>query len=330
MSIDILRSGMSTTIQDTGRWGYQKYGILVGGAMDTDAARLSNYLVGNDVHEGVLEITMIGPVLRFTENALIAVCGADLSPCIENQPLPMNRPVYIAAGMTLRFGQPKRGCRAYLAVSGGFDVPVVMGSKSTYLQANLGGYKGRPLQKGDVLSLCGLTEKGEKILTHLTETGIVKSVPWYVMEPAVYEGQNRAIRITKGLQYDDFTETSRHELVNSEFAITVQADRMGYRLSGAVLELTEKKELISEAAVTGTVQVPGNGNPIILMADHQSVAGYAKIAQVCLVDIPVLAQCGPGTTLRFSLVSAAEAEELWRVHEQYMKEMMLALQCRFA
>ena len=463
MSMDVLRSGMQTTIQDLGRWGYQKYGILVGGTMDTDAARLSNRLVGNDEGEGVLEITMIGPVLRFTEDALIAICGADLTPLADNCPLPMGRPVYVSAGTTLRFVQPKRGCRAYLAVSGGFDIPKVMGSKSTYLQAHLGGYQGRPLQKGDVLSLCGLTTKGEKILSHLkamgivksvdwyvmepslyygtTQTirltkglqydafatvsqgdlvkkeftittqadrmgyrlegptlqlkepremiseaatfgtmqvpkvmgskstylqahlggyqgrplqkgdvlslcglttkgekilshlkamGIVKSVDWYVMEPSLYYGTTQTIRLTKGLQYDAFATVSQGDLVKKEFTITTQADRMGYRLEGPTLQLKEPREMISEAATFGTMQVPGNGNPIILMADHQSVAGYLKIGQVCLVDLPALAQCGPGMKLRFSLITTDEAESLWRSHERYMNEIALALQCRFA
>ncbi len=330
MSMDVLRSGMQTTIQDLGRWGYQKYGILVGGTMDTDAARLSNRLVGNDEGEGVLEITTIGPVLRFTEDALIAICGADLTPLADNCPLPMGRPVYVSAGTTLRFVQPKRGCRAYLAVSGGFDIPKVMGSKSTYLQAHLGGYQGRPLQKGDVLSLCGLTTKGEKILSHLKAMGIVKSVDWYVMEPSLYYGTTQTIRLTKGLQYDAFATVSQGDLVKKEFTITTQADRMGYRLEGPTLQLKEPREMISEAATFGTMQVPGNGNPIILMADHQSVAGYLKIGQVCLVDLPALAQCGPGMKLRFSLITTDEAESLWRSHERYMNEIALALQCRFA
>lgn len=330
MSMNILRSGMLTTIQDLGRWGYQKYGILVGGAMDTDAARLSNRLVGNDESEGVLEITLIGPVIRFTEDALIALCGADLTPLIDNCPMPMGRPVYVSAGTTLRFGQPKRGCRTYLAVSGGFDIPQVMGSKSTYLQAHLGGYKGRPLQKGDILSLCGLTPAGEKILSHLKPLGNVKTVPWYIMEPSVYHGKPQAIRLTKGLQYDAFATVSQGDLVKKEFTITVQADRMGYRLEGPSLQLKEPQEMISEAAVFGTMQVPGNGNPIILMADHQSVAGYLKIGQICLADLPALAQCGPGTKLHFALITTEEAEKLWRAHERYMDEIILALQCRFS
>lgn len=328
MSIEILRSGMNTTIQDIGRWGYQKYGILVGGAMDTDAVRIGNLLVGNPEEEGALEITMIGPVLRFTEDALIAVCGADLSPSVDELPVPLGRPVYIRAGSVLRFGKPKRGCRAYLTVSGGFDVPVVMGSKSTYLQAQIGGYKGRPLQKGDVLSLCGLTLQGERIRSFLNSFSGFQSVPWYVMEPSEYAGTDRSVRITKGLQYASFTAEAQQDLIEKPFTITVQADRMGYRLEGPVLQTKEHEEMISEAAVFGTIQVPGNGKPIILMADHQSVAGYLKIAQVCLADLPILAQSGPGAVIRFSLISTMEAEKLWREHERYMKEISLALMCR--
>lgn len=327
MSMEVLRNGMLTTIQDLGRWGYQKYGILVSGAMDSDAARLSNYLVGNDAGEGVLEITLIGPVLRFAEDALIAICGADLCPLLDNCPAPLGRPVAVTAGTTLRFGSPKRGCRAYVAVSGGFDVPRIMGSKSTYLQARLGGFQGRPLQKGDTLPLCGITAKGEQIRAALTGQGPFKSVPWYVMEPALYEKRGTTIRLTKGLQYDDFTLTSQTDLVTKAFTITVQADRMGYRLDGPKLRLKEKRELISEAAVAGTIQVPGNGAPIILMADHQSVAGYCKIGQVCQTDLPILAQCSPGTKIQFSLITTDEAETLWRQHEAYMAELQLALRC---
>lgn len=331
MSIFVVRGGMQTTIQDIGRYGYQKYGILVSGAMDKDALQIGNMLVGNDPKEAALEITLMGPVLRFTEDALIALTGGDLAPQLDGQLLPMGRPIAVTAGAVLRFGRAATGCRTYLCVSGGFDVPRVMGSKSTYLRAALGGYEGRALQKNDELKLAGMTQAGRRMMTFLRDKGAYKTTDWYVMEPArFYAASQPAVRITKGLQYDYFAAESKDSLVSDTFTITVQADRMGYRLQGGQLQLAEKMEMISEPATMGSIQVPAGGEAIILMADHQTVAGYPKIAQVVMADMGRLAQCKPGETLRFDLVSTDEAERLWLQREAYLRHIAVYIQCKFS
>ncbi len=331
MSIVVVRGGMQSTIQDLGRYGCQQYGIVVSGAMDKDALRIGNMLVGNQPNEAALEVTMIGPVLRFTEDALIAVTGGDLQPQLDGRPLPMGRPVAVAAGALLRFGKPVTGCRAYICVSGGFDVPLVMGSKSTYLRAALGGYQGRALQKNDEIRLCGMTDAGRHMESFLQQKGPYKTTNWYVMEPArFYAASQHAIRITKGLQYDWFAKESQESLVQDTFAITVQADRMGYRLQGGALHLQEARELISEPAVEGSIQVPAGGEAIILMADHQTVAGYPKIGQVVMADMGRLAQCRPGESLRFTMITTEEAEALWMQREEYMQHIAVYIQCQFS
>jgi antagonist of KipI len=321
---------MLSTLQDRGRQGYQKFGILVSGAMDEDALRLGNILVGNEQSEAALEITMMGPVLEFSENVLAAITGADLQPTIEGIPVPLWRPVLIKAGSVLRFGHPVSGSRAYLCVSGGYSVPPVMGSKSTYLRAGFGGFKGRALETGDQLEIDDIPAFGRKIAKSLQDKGPFKTANWYVQTAhALHREDGQPIRITPGLQYKYFNEISQHKLVAEDFRITVHADRMGYRLEGSKLELTKPLEMISEAAMQGTIQVPADGNPIILMADRQSVAGYPKIAQVIMADMSRLAQCKPGEKLRFSLVGQEQAEALYVEREQFINDVALSVRYRF-
>ncbi|MGE1063390.1 biotin-dependent carboxyltransferase family protein [Megasphaera paucivorans] len=331
MSIFVLRPGMLSTLQDRGRQGYQKYGVLVSGAMDEEALRLGNILVGNEQSEAALEITMMGPVLKFSENLLIALTGADLQPTVNDTVIPMWRPVLIKAGSVLRFGRPVQGCRTYLCVSGGYNVPSVMGSKSTYLRAGFGGFKGRAVQTGDVLELGEISSLGRRITHSLEDAGVYKTSRWYIQPAYRLNCENgQPIRITKGLQYKYFSETAKHHLVSKDFRITIHADRMGYRLDGCKLELANPLEMISEAAVQGTIQVPADGNPIILMSDRQSVAGYPKIAQVSMADMSRLAQCKPGEKLRFSLITSQQAEGLLLQREQYIKDVAVSVSYRFA
>lgn len=330
MSITVLRPGMLTTLQDRGRQGFQKYGVLVCGAMDEEALRIGNIVVGNEQDEGALEITMMGPVLEFSEDALICLTGGDLEANIDGAPVPLWRPVLLKAGTVLRFGHPVKGSRAYLCVAGGFDVPFVMGSKSTYLRAAIGGFHGRALRNGDVLEIGEMDPASRAIKKSLLDKGSYRTSHWYV-QPAyqLAREDDDPIRLTPGLQYDKFTEECRQKLITDGFRITLNADRMGYRMEGAKLELTEPLEMISEAAVKGTVQVPADGNAIILMADRQSVAGYPKIGQVVLADMSRLAQCKPGETIRFSMITAAQAEALLIERESYINDIAVSVKYRF-
>lgn len=321
MQIKVLRPGLFTTIQDTGRYGYQKYGVIVSGAMDTYALRVANILIGNDPAEGALEVTVMGPQLFFEYDALIAITGGNLSPTVDGVPIPMWRPVLIKKGCILDFSGCNSGCRAYLAVAGGFDVPDVMGSKSTYCKAGFGGFHGRALRGDDVIKV-NENERLSEYRTTLNKQllGGLLTTSWYVAADYL-PGKEAEIRFIRGTQYELFDELSRGIFVSTSFTITMQADRMGYRLSGKVLKRSIEKELISEAVGFGSVQVPPDGNPIILLADRQTAGGYSKIAQIISVDLPILAQLMPGSTVRFKEISHELAEEKFVTQETRLKSI---------
>lgn len=328
MSFKVLRSGLLTTIQDLGRYGYQKYGVNVAGAMDTMAMRIGNILTGNTETEAVLEMTLTGPTLEFSSDTLIALTGADLAAVIDGVRVKLNRPIAVKAGAVLKFSSAEKGCRGYLAVAGGYNVPAVMNSKSTYVRGSLGGFKGRALKKGDLVD-CG--EPGEfanMLLQQLLQKGArsFRAASWFVSP--CYMGKKNfdtPIRLTRGLQTDAYTESSLKALVREPFKITTNSDRLGYRLQGAKIELKEPLEMISEIATFGTMQVPPDGNPIILMADHQSVAGYPKIGQVIWADLPRVAQHKPFSLLRFTFVDVKEAEALYLAQEKYLANLKTAV-----
>ena len=334
MSIKVLRAGLLASIQDLGRHGYQKYGIIVSGAMDTYSLRIANLLVGNDEGEGALEITLMGPSLKIEKNTLLAITGGNLSPTIDGRPVPMWRPVYIRQDSILNFGACKGGCRSYLAVAGGYDIPTVMGSKSTYLRAEIGGFKGRPLQAGDVLTSGIVSETAKRLIQRFIGEKSAESflsTSWYVGENYISQNvQNIIVRITTGNQFVQFTADSQQQLVNCPFKIKTQSDRMGYRLSGPILTLEKPLEMISEAVTFGTVQVPPDGNPIILLADRQTAGGYPKIAQTVLADLPVIAQARPGNKIHFQKISLDEAEKLYLERENDIRKIKTAIRLQMA
>jgi antagonist of KipI len=329
MSIKVLKAGLLTSIQDLGRHGYQKYGVSVGGAMDTYALRIANLLVGNEECESTLEITLIGPTLTLKKNTLLAITGANLSPAISGSFVPMWRPVYLTQDCVLEFGTCKSGCRAYLAIAGGYSVPKIMGSKSTYFKASLGGFQGRAIKAGDVISL----EPSPNLSSTFTQkfckesSGFV-SVSWYLDSPYISadSDSNITVRVLRSNQFDAFTSDSTRQFFTSSFQITPQSDRMGYRLSGVKLQLNKPLEMISEAIGPGIIQVPQDGNPIILLADRQTVGGYPQIAKVIAVDIPKVAQSMPGNKINFQEISLNEAEKLYFIEEkniQYFKKAIV-------
>jgi len=332
MSITVLRPGLLTTIQDLGRNGFQKHGVIVSGGMDSYSLRLANILVGNDEAEAVLEMTIMGPSLRLEQDCLLAITGGNLSPTVDGVTVPMGRPVYVKKASILKFGACKTGCRAYLAVAGGYGIPEVLGSKSTYLRAGLGGFQGRSLQKDDVLSINLPTEQALQIIRRLVQhkSGVFATTDWSVGRGHIPQDSQAAhIRIMRGRQFDQFTDESIESFLNSPFRVTPQSDRMGYRLSGPVLKLTTPLEMISEAIVLGTIQVPADGNPIILLADRQTAGGYPKIAQLAAVDISIVAQSKPGTDFWFQEISLNEAEQLYLAREKAINQLKTAILCRW-
>lgn len=323
--IKVLKPGLLSSIQDLGRTGYQKFGVIASGAMDPFSHRMANLLSGNEENDPALEITMMGPTLTFEEDTLISICGGDLSPSINGQPIRTWRSVFVKKGSALKFGGCQKGCRAYLAVSGGFAVPEVMNSKSTYLRAGIGGFKGRALKAGDVLETGKPSLQSFKMKDFLSKQLLDKAFvenDWGIASKLIPETVgNPEIRITRGRQFDLFTHESRIHLFNHAFEVTAQSDRMGYRLKGPALALSEHAEQISEAVNFGSIQVPPDGNPIVLLADRQTTGGYPKIGQVAAVDLPLLAQAKPGDALRFAEISNEQAQQLLIKREMKLKEL---------
>ncbi|MCP8970476.1 biotin-dependent carboxyltransferase family protein [Ectobacillus ponti] len=315
MSFTVLRKGFYTTVQDLGRHGYRQYGVVRSGAMDSFAMQAANLLVGNERNAAVLEATLLGPKLRCERSVLVAVCGGEAEMLVNGNPAPLWRPVLLAAGDVLQFGVMRSGCRLYIAAAGGVDVPEAMGSRSTYVRAGIGGYKGRALQDGDVLELGTPSTLAQQL-----EAGGRTS--WGV-SPYARPAYNTSpvIRVMRGAQYDCFTEESKRQFFNGSFQVTAASDRMGYRLEGRALTLQEPLELLSEAVTFGTVQVPPEGKPIVLMADCQTTGGYPKLAAVATVDLPLLAQVKPGESVRFQEIAVEEAQRLLQEQEQALKEL---------
>ncbi|CAM3211857.1 biotin-dependent carboxyltransferase family protein [Filibacter tadaridae] len=327
MSIQVLHPGLLTTIQDLGRYGSQKYGVIVSGAMDSYSLRIANLLVGNEEGEGALEITLFGTTLRFETDLLIAITGGDLMATVDGEEVPMWRPILVRKDSVLTFKSARKGCRAYVAFAGGFVVPEVMGSKSTYVRAGIGGFLGRALEKGDVLACGKLNATSQSFVQQLSKRS--DHFTWTVnYETLIRFQQTQTIRISKGAEYNHFNEISRQKLNGEPYVLTTASDRMGYRLEGFPLSLTEKFELLSEGVTYGTIQIPPNGQPIILMADRQTTGGYPKIAQIISADLPSLAQLQPTGTIQFKEVSIGEAEKELLRNEQIITNIRIGIQSK--
>jgi len=285
--------------------------------MDPVALALANALVGNRDGEAALEATLIGPEIVFEEDVLVALCGAQFDARVEGTALPLDRPIFLKAGRALALRRAIRGVRAYLAVAGGIAVPPVLGSRSTYLPARFGGLEGRALRKDDVLPLdpnvAGLSSmRYEK----LSGRGVVRAglgtVRWSAPALTLPDREPILVHVIEGRHYTEFDADSKRRFLDAVWQISPDSNRMGYRLAGAALARPQGGEILSEPTCLGTVQVPANGAPIVLMADHQTTGGYPKIAEVAGADVPRLAQLGPGGTLRFARCSLETALELRR------------------
>lgn len=300
MAIKVLAPGALTTVQDLGRFGYQQFGMPCCGVMDQNSFLLANRLVGNFEHEAVLELTLFGGSYQFDEDTVFALTGADLQPLLNRQPCPMNRAVYAAAGSTLFLGMAVSGCRAYLAAAGGIDVPVVMGSRSTNLKCGLGGYEGRALQAGDLLPVGPKDTRGLSLQSYYEalcarlSLELYKKLPEHPLWPSAI-----TVRVIEGPQAEYFTDDGLRTFYSNPYTVSEQSDRMGCRMNGPAIESIHGTDIISDGIVFGSIQVTSAGQPIILMADRQTTGGYAKIATVCSDDLPALAQCRPGTVVRF-------------------------------
>lgn len=309
--VEVVRPGVWATVQDVGRRGWQAQGVPVGGAMDRWALRVGNLLVGNAPDAAAIECTLRGPAVRFSHDTVVAATGA----AVEGVPAWL--PFVVRAGETLSLAKLTSGCRVYLAVAGGVAVPPALGSRSTYVPARFGGLEGRALRAGDRLPLGQPRLQTVRGGWHLSPT----VVPVWSAEPVV--------RVLRGVQSEWFKDNAWAALLGTAFRVTSQSDRMGLRLRGDALALREAREMVSEGVSAGAVQVPPDGQPIVLMADCQTLGGYPKIAHVISVDLPKLAQARPGDSVRFVASTLAEAQRLCRERERELGILQAGLYQRY-
>jgi biotin-dependent carboxylase-like uncharacterized protein len=298
--VTVLRPGLLTTVQDSGRWGHQNRGVPVSGAMDPVAHRLANAIVGNGADAATLEATLLGPELRLEQNTTIAIAGADLDASLDGSSVPLHAPVPCRAGSVLRFGDRRFGARAYVAFDGGISVAPVLGSRSTHLLSRLGGIDGRAAKPGDRIPLG----------TGSGKVGAFRGDPFTVSAYTVGAGAGGGVRlrVLRGPQADFFTDEAFDLLHRTRFTVTPQSDRMGYRLTGSVtLPRANADEMVSDATFPGGVQVPPSGDPILLMADRQTSGGYPQIAVVITADLPKAAQLAPGDWVELAPCTRSEA-----------------------
>ena len=328
-----MRPGLLTTVQDRGRFGLQHLGIVSCGPMDPVALELANSLVGNGVDAAALEITVLGPEIEFEADALVALCGAEMEARAAGAPMPTNRPVLLEKGTMLSARRATLGSRAYLAVAGGIAIAPVLGSRSTYLPAKFGGLQGRALRAGDRLPLIenvsALSLKRYNSLKGKKNLGPLRTVSWSAPALTLPAREPIVIHAIEGRHYAMFDAAARRAFFEATWKVTPDSNRMGFRLAGPVLARENAgqpgSEIISEPTCLGTVQVPSNGLPIALMADHQTTGGYPKIAEIAAADVPRLAQLAPGGSVQFARCTLEQAGELRRVLRQRMDAARRAL-----
>jgi antagonist of KipI len=299
-TIRILRAGLQTTVQDRGRWGLQSHGVPVAGPMDPYAHRVANALAGNRADAATLEVTLDGPEVEFDDNRRVAVSGAEFALTLDGAAAPGREPFDVTAGSRLRFGMRRRGARAYLAVSGGIDVPTVFRSRATHLGTRMGGFEGRTLAAGDRLPLGDVTASRARAAAGLSRAAADARL---VRLP---EGPAR-LRVLPGPQADRFLPDALEALQSGPYTIRPESDRMAFRLEGPALRHAGGADIISDATPLGALQVPGSGQPLLLMADRQTTGGYAKLATVITADIGLAGQLAPGDSLSFAVCTPREA-----------------------
>ena len=314
-ALEVVQPGLLTTVQDLGRWGYQRYGVPVCGALDPVSLRIANILVGNHDSLAGLEMTGVGPSLRFNEDAVIAIAGAELGPQIDSKPVASWESLRVSGGSTLSFSGPLDGLRAYLAIAGGIDVPTVMGSRSTDLKSGFGGLNGRALEAGDCVPIGPSSIPGK---------WSPKTLPTSISRQPTY-GQTFEIRVVMGPQDGMFTATGIGVLLTSEYTVSTDSDRTGCRLEGPPVGHVRGPDIVSDGTALGSIQVPGSGTPIILLADRGTTGGYTKIATVISPDIGLLAQAMPGAKVRFAAVAVEEAHDILREQEAMIREIKAAV-----
>lgn len=310
MAIKVIKGGLFTTIQDLGRYRYQQFGVPVGGPMDEYSFKLANYIIGNDENDACLEVTMIGPVLQFLCETVICITGAHLSPMINGKKVNNNKPIFVQPKDILSFRGGIQGCRAYISVKNGLQIQPVLESRS-YLP-HLDDRNSpllRPIQQGDLLPIDSFSKIKYNWSLKIDQELFNQSI----------------IRYFPGPQFHYFSKEEISRFEESKYTILPESNRIGYRLKGNALSMNVKQEMISEGSTFGSIQVPYDGQPIILMADRQPTGGYPKLGQVAFIDLPILAQKKPGDTIQFQRISLEEAYCLKKKYEKKLRLIKMLL-----
>jgi antagonist of KipI len=310
-TFSVEQSGLLTTVQDRGRFLCQWMGMPVSGALDQQAYRIGNILLAQDENKAGLEITYGGPQLKVLSDTQMVVTGADVGPKLNGNPFPMWTVIKARAGDFVTTGQARSGCRAYLCVKGGIEVPFIMGSRSTNLRLRIGGFQGRALRSGDRLIATAFRDCREKMEARSVPGGLIPSYPASV-----------EVKVIQGPQRDYFDKRGVEAFWGSSYQVTAEANREGIRLEGPSVEIKKgkKKSIPSEACPPGGIQIRPNGKPIILMNDLGG-GGYAKIAMIIFSDLPKVAQLKPGDKIVFSPIALPEAHEILREEEESLERL---------
>jgi biotin-dependent carboxylase-like uncharacterized protein len=301
-SLSIVKPGMLTTVQDLGRTGYQGLGVPVSGPMDAYSHRLANQIVGNDPRAAALEITLMGPEISVDGDVTCALTGARIETMVDGQLVPFDRPFRVPSGSRIRCGQRIAGARMTLAVAGGIDVPMTLGSRATHLVSRMGPFGGRSLRAGDVLAVGA--------------TGV--STAQRSAPPLPLPEGGARVRVLPAVHRERFTDDAWGLLLHARFTVSPQSNRMGYRLDGPTLTHVGAADILSEAMPIGAIQVPASGQPILLLAERATTGGYATIANVIAADLPVAGQLAPGDWVQFDAVTHAEAIAALRALERQL------------
>jgi antagonist of KipI len=318
MNAVVTRAGFLTSVQDLGRTGFRQFGVTTSGALDSFALRVANLLVGNDEGAAGLEITLGGLQLRFDDERIVAWCGGEFAVQIGSRALPAGHVAHLQAGDELKFGRAQIGCRCWLAVSGGIDVPVVLGSHSSDLRANFGGLEGRALRDGDQLSLGEFRQSETAAVAGISSW----TAPHDWASPA---SRHPSLHFIRGVDWNRFNDVAIQRFTQHEFTVSPDSDRMGVRFDGPELKREDETDLISEAVAPGTIQVPPSGKPILLLGDCQTIGGYPKIAHVITVDLGIAAQLRAGDGVRFFEVSLQDAHRLLMERQRDLERFRIGL-----
>ncbi|MDR3502085.1 MAG: biotin-dependent carboxyltransferase family protein [Legionella sp.] len=317
----ILHPGLCTSIQDLGRFGYQKLGFSPSGAMDSRALRLANILVGNAEHEAALEITLAGPELIFQEDTIIALCGANISPSINGTPIPNWKPILVSRNSHLKFGQLKNGCRAYLAVAGGIDSTSFLTSKSTYSHITIPGIAKGTVAKNELIKINQPSPLIQRVISYVSTnqsqlTNIHRheefiEFNWAINYSHFYPDLTKEhhIQVVLHPQLSLLALESVATFFSEPYQVSQASDRMGYRLEGPVLEFDTTKTILSNPVNMGSIEIPADGHPIILMTERATIGGYPMIGTANSTSLPILAQSKPGDTLRFGMITVEHAQK---------------------